>query len=66
MDLGAVSGTAALTPRRAGGRLHRLPLAAAVVAIFVALLWYVAVRQAALFAIGVGMGAVLAAARRCV
>lgn len=63
MDLGAVSGTAALTPRRAGGRLHRLPLAAAVVAIFVALLWYVAVRQAALFAIGVGMGAVLAAAR---
>lgn len=63
MDLGAVSSTAALTPRRAGGRLHRLPLAAAVVAIFVALLWYVAVRQAALFAIGVGMGAVLAAAR---
>jgi uncharacterized membrane protein YedE/YeeE len=63
MELGAVSGAGSLTPRRAEGRWPRLPVPAGVVAIFVALLWFVAVRQAALFAIGVGMGAVLAGAR---
>jgi len=42
---------------------HRLPLAAALVALFVLLLWFVALRQAVLFAVGIGMGAALAGAR---
>jgi hypothetical protein len=43
--------------------MKRLPLAAALAAFFVFLVWSVGVRQAALFLVGVGMGAVLAGAR---
>ncbi len=43
--------------------MKRLPLAA-VMAVFLAwLLWTVSVRQAALFAVGIGLGAVLAGQR---
>ena len=42
---------------------RRLPLASVLVAFFIFLLWSVALRQAVLFAIGIGMGAVLAGAR---
>ena len=43
--------------------MKRLPLAAGMVAFFVFLLWSVAVRQAALFLVGIGLGAALAGAR---
>jgi hypothetical protein len=43
--------------------MKRLPLAALMAAFFVFLLWSVAVRQAALFLVGIGLGAVLAGAR---
>ena len=43
--------------------MKRLPLAALLAAFFVWLLWSVSVRQAALFAIGIGLGAVLAGRR---
>jgi uncharacterized membrane protein YedE/YeeE len=43
--------------------MRRLPIAVLVAAFFVALTWLVAVRQAALFVIGVGMGATLAGSR---
>ena len=43
--------------------MKRLPLAAAMAAFFVFLLWSVAVRQAALFLVGIGLGAALAGAR---
>ncbi len=65
-----LSPTATLTPgtgagaeSRTGGRWRRLPLAAVLVAFFVFLVWTVALRQAVLFAVGIGMGAVLAGAR---
>jgi hypothetical protein len=43
--------------------MRRLPIAALAAAFLFVLVWYVSVRQAALFAIGVGMGAALAGAR---
>lgn len=43
--------------------MKRFPLAAGMAAFFVFLVWSVAVRQAVLFAVGIGMGAVLAGAR---
>ncbi|MBA4177791.1 MAG: YeeE/YedE [Leptothrix sp. (in: Bacteria)] len=43
--------------------MKRLPLAALLAACFACLLWFVAVRQAALLLVGVGMGAALAATR---
>ena len=43
--------------------MKRLPLAAALAAFFVLLVWSVSVRQAVLFLIGLGMGAALAGAR---
>lgn len=43
--------------------MKRLPLAIVVVAFVLALAWFVALRQAALFLVGLGMGAVLAGAR---
>jgi hypothetical protein len=43
--------------------MQRSALAAVIVAAFFLLLWFVAVRQAALFAVGVGLGAALAGAR---
>ena len=43
--------------------MKRLPLAALMAAFFVFLLWSVAVRQALLFLIGIGLGAALAGAR---
>jgi hypothetical protein len=43
--------------------MKRLPLAVALAAFFVFLLWSVAVRQAALFLVGIGLGAALAGAR---
>lgn len=43
--------------------MRRLPVAVLSTAFLVALVWYVSVRQAALFAIGIGMGAALAAGR---
>jgi hypothetical protein len=43
--------------------MKRFPLAAAMAAFFVFLLWSVAVRQAALFLVGIGLGAALAGAR---
>lgn len=43
--------------------MKRLPLTALLAAAFVLLLWFVAVRQAALFAVGIGLGAALAGAR---
>lgn len=43
--------------------MKRFPLAALMAAFFVALLWWVSVRQAVLFVIGIGMGGALAAAR---
>ena len=44
-------------------RWHRWPLALALLAFFVLLVWFVALRQAVLFAVGIGMGAALAGAR---
>ena len=44
-------------------RWRRAPLALALTAFFIFLAWSVALRQAALFAVGIGMGAVLAGAR---
>ena len=43
--------------------MKRLPLAALLAAFFVWLLWSISVRQAALFAVGIGLGAVLAGRR---
>jgi YeeE/YedE family (DUF395). len=43
--------------------MKRLPLAAALAAFFVLLVWSVSVRQAVLFLVGIGMGAALAGAR---
>ncbi len=43
--------------------MKRLPLASLMAAFFMLLLWSVSVRQALLFAIGIGMGAALAGAR---
>jgi len=43
--------------------MKRFPLAAAMAAFFVFLLWSIGVRQAALFLVGVGLGAALAGAR---
>ncbi|MDN5841979.1 MAG: YeeE/YedE family protein [Alcaligenaceae bacterium] len=43
--------------------MKRLPLAIVVVAFVLALAWFVALRQAVLFLVGLGMGAVLAGAR---
>ena len=43
--------------------MKRLPLTALLAAAFFLLLWFVAVRQAALFAVGLGMGAALAGTR---
>lgn len=43
--------------------MKRLPLAAALAAFFVLLLWSVSVRQAVLFLVGIGFGAALAGAR---
>jgi hypothetical protein len=43
--------------------MKRLPLTALLAAAFVLLLWFVAVRQAALFLVGIAMGATLAGAR---
>ena len=43
--------------------MKRLPLAALLAAFFVWLLWSVSVRQAALFAVGIGLGAALAGRR---
>ena len=43
--------------------MKQLPLAAIVAAFFIALMWFVSVRQAVLFLVGIGMGSVLAGAR---
>jgi hypothetical protein len=43
--------------------MRRVPIAALAAALLLLLVWYVSVRQAALFAIGIGMGAALASAR---
>lgn len=43
--------------------MKRLPLAAAMAAFFILLVWSVSVRQAVLFAVGIGYGVVLAGAR---
>lgn len=43
--------------------MNRLPLAAVMAAFFIALMWFVSLRQAVLFAVGIGMGSVLAGAR---
>ncbi|MFW7341984.1 YeeE/YedE thiosulfate transporter family protein [Pollutimonas sp. H1-120] len=43
--------------------MKRLPIAAVMAAFFVFLVWFVSVRQAALFLVGIGMGSVLAGAR---
>ncbi len=43
--------------------MKRLPLTALLATVFVLLLWFVAVRQAALFVVGIAMGVVLAGAR---
>src|SRR3546814_520308 len=43
--------------------MKRLPLAAVMAAFFIFLVWFVSVRQAVLFLIGIGMGSVLAGAR---
>ena len=43
--------------------MKRLPLTALLAAAFVLLLWFVAVRQAALWAVGIAMGVALARAR---
>jgi len=43
--------------------MTRLPLAAILAAFFLALAWFVSLRQAILFLVGIGMGAVLAGAR---
>ena len=43
--------------------MKRLPLTALLATAFVLLLWFVAVRQAALFVVGIAMGAALAGAR---
>lgn len=43
--------------------MKRLPLAAALAAFFILLLWSVSARQAVLFAVGIGFGAALAGAR---
>ena len=43
--------------------MRRFPIAALAAAFVFVLAWHVSVRQAALFAIGVGMGAALAGAR---
>lgn len=43
--------------------MKRLPLAAAMAAFFILLVWSVSVRQAVLFLVGIGYGAVLAGAR---
>jgi hypothetical protein len=52
-----------LAPRCSAQNMKRLPLAAALAAFFFLLLWFVAVRQAALFLVGIGMGATLAGVR---
>jgi len=57
--LAAVDPSKTDTPRR----WHRLSLAAVLLAFFVLLVWFVALRQAVLFAVGIGMGAALAGAR---
>ena len=51
------------TSHKGGGGLRRLLLALAVLAFVVMLAWFVALRQALLFLVGLGMGAVLAGAR---
>ncbi len=51
------------TPTAAPKRWHRLPLTLALVAFFMLLVWFVALRQAVLFAVGIGMGVALAGAR---
>src|SRR3546814_1194592 len=43
--------------------MKRLPLAAVMAAFFIFLVWFVSLRQAVLFLIGIGMGGVLAGAR---
>ncbi|OZI25208.1 YeeE/YedE thiosulfate transporter family protein [Bordetella genomosp. 7] len=43
--------------------MTRFPLAALLAAFFLALAWFVSLRQAVLFLVGIGMGAVLAGAR---
>lgn len=43
--------------------MKRLPLAAALAAFFILLVWSVSVRQAVLFLVGIGLGATLAGAR---
>ncbi|MCD0502730.1 YeeE/YedE thiosulfate transporter family protein [Bordetella petrii] len=43
--------------------MTRFPLAAILAAFFVALAWFVSLRQAVLFLVGIGMGSVLAGAR---
>ncbi len=75
LQLNAAAAPAAATgqagPGRADGAPHgtggtgrrRLPLALALAGFFVFLLWSVALRQAVLFAVGLGMGAVLAGTR---
>ncbi len=46
-----------------GARAFVVPVRPAIAAVFLALVWWVSVRQALLFAIGVGMGVALSAAR---
>ena len=43
--------------------MKRLPLAVVMAAFFIFLVWFVSIRQAVLFLIGIGMGSVLAGAR---
>src|SRR5690606_2830856 len=51
------------TRRRSPFFMTRFPLAALLAAFFLALAWFVSLRQAVLFLVGIGMGAVLAGAR---
>ncbi|MFZ9408472.1 MAG: YeeE/YedE family protein, partial [Burkholderiaceae bacterium] len=43
--------------------MKRIPLAAAMAAFFVFLIWSISTRQALLFVVGIGLGAALAGAR---
>lgn len=55
--------SAGATVRTPVGRFTFLPVRSAIAAAFVALVWYVTLRQGTLFLIGVGMGVALAAPR---
>ena len=51
------------TPRSASPSMARLPLTLTILACILALAWFVSLRQAVLFAVGLGMGGVLAGTR---